>query len=340
MATENKTNHLTTLFERLKHFSARDVVHSIENGWQRLVSLIEKARETYYRLVILNNETFEEVNSFKLSVFNFYVAFSTLFVGFTALGMALIVFTPLKRIIPGYGGYGSERAVFNLYERVDSLERAVKSQETYTTNFRKMLVADVQTEKDVPKDKQPTLSPNSRDASTVSDSNINVEPSDYEMKIRTGGGDPFEDNNANNTSHNNGDKAIRVSLRNDRLESMFLQSPIAGTMSLTFSLEKKHYGVDITASKNTPVKAISDGFVILCDWTLETGNTIAVQHANNLISFYKHNSSLLKKVGDKVKIGEAIGIVGNTGEQTTGPHLHFELWKDGKAVNPQEYIRF
>ncbi len=331
MATENKTNRMTTFFERLKHFSARDVVHGIESGWQRLVALIEKARETYYRLVILNNETFEEVNSFKLSVFNFYVAFSTLFVGFTALGMALIVFTPLKKIIPGYGGYGSERAVFNLYERVDSLERAVKSHEAYTTNFRKMLIADVQTEKDVPKDKQATPS--------VLDSNVNVDVSESELKIRTGGGDPFEDGSTSTANNINADKAIRVS-RNDRLESMFLQSPMAGTMSLTFSLEKKHYGVDITAPKNTPVKSICDGFVILCDWTLETGNTIAVQHTNNLISFYKHNSSLLKKVGDKVKTGEAVAIIGNTGEQSSGIHLHFELWKDGKAVNPQEYIRF
>ena len=331
MTTENKPNRLATFASKLKHLTARDVVHGIESGWQRFISLIDKARETYYRLVILNNETFEEVNSFKLSVFNFYVAVSSLFVGFTALGMALIVFTPLKKIIPGYGGYGSDRAVFNLYERVDSMERAVSAQEIYTNNFRKMLVADVETEKDMPKNKPTTPS--------VSDSNSTVEPTASEMTIRAGGSDPFEDNGSNNTN-NNSEKAIRVTNRNDRLESMYLQAPVAGTMSLSFSLEKQHYGVDITASKNTPIKSISDGFVILCDWTLETGNTIAIQHSNNVISFYKHNSNLLKKVGDKVKTGEAIAIIGSTGEQTTGPHLHFELWKDGKAVNPQEYIRF
>ena len=329
MTTENKPNRFIAFLERLKHLSARDVVHGIESAWRRFVALIHKARETYYRLVILNNETFEEVNSFKLSVFNFYVAVSTLFVGFTILGMALIVFTPLKKIIPGYGGYGSDRSVFNLYERVDSLERAIKAEEIYTKNFRKMLVADVETEKDMPKGNQVTPS--------VSDSNMNVEPSEYELKIRAGGGDPFEETA---TGGGSSEKAIRVIGRNDRLESMYLQSPVTGTMSLTFSLEKKHYGVDITAPKNTPIKAVSDGFVILCDWTLETGNTIAIQHANNVVSFYKHNSSLLQKVGDKVKTGEAIAIIGNTGEQTSGPHLHFELWKDGKAVNPQEYIRF
>ncbi len=331
MTTENKPNRFTAYLERLKHLSARDVVHGIENVWRRFVALIDKAKETYYRLVILNNETFEEVNSFKLSVFNFYVAVSTLFVGFTALGMALIVFTPLKKIIPGYGGYGSERAVFDLYERVDSLETALNAHETYTNNFRKMLVGDVEREKDMPKDKQGTPS--------VSDSNMSVDASEFELKIRAGGGDPFEDSNTSSTNNNN-EKAIRVTGRNDRLESMYLQSPITGTLNLTFSLEKKHYGVDIAAPKNTPIKAVSDGFVILCDWTLETGNTIAIQHTNNVVSFYKHNSNLLKKVGDKVKTGEAIAIIGNTGEQTTGPHLHFELWKNGKAVNPEEYIRF
>ncbi len=331
MTTENKPNRFVTFLGRLKHLSARDVVQGIENAWQRFRAYIYKARETYYRLVILNNETFEEVNSFKLSVFNFYVAVSSLFVGFTALGMALIVFTPLKKVIPGYGGYGSERAVFNLYERVDSLEYALKAHETYTNNFRKMLTADVETEKDIPKGKQATPS--------VSDSNMNVDPSEFEMKIRAGGGDPFEDSNTD-TKSNNTEKAIRVIGRNDRLESMYLQSPITGSLNMAFSLEKKHYGVDIAAPKNTPIKAVSDGFVILCDWTLETGNTIAIQHANNVVSFYKHNSSLLQKVGNKVKTGEAIAIIGNTGEQTSGPHLHFELWKDGKAVNPQEYIRF
>ena len=85
---------------------------------------------------------------------------------------------------------------------------------------------------------------------------------------------------------------------------------------------------------------VADGFVIASDWTLETGNTIAIQHDNNVVSFYKHNANLLKKVGDRVKLAEAIAIIGNTGENTSGPHLHFELWKGGKPVNPQEYIRF
>jgi murein DD-endopeptidase MepM/ murein hydrolase activator NlpD len=331
MSTENKPSRFAALLERAKHISARDVVHRIENGFNSLRSLLEKARETYYRLVVLNNETFEEVGSYKLSIFNFYVAMSALFVGFTMLGMLLIAFTPMKKLIPGYGGYGSERAVFNLYDKIENLEQKQAANEIYIKNLSKRLIGSIETEKDVPK---PT-------ASTVPDSNINTTPSAEELQIRaSGGGDIFTADNNKDAKPDIEGKAIRVSGRNDRLESMFLQSPVGGEVILGFSLEKKHFGVDISAQKNTAIKAIADGFIIASDWTLETGNTITVQHANNVVSFYKHNSSLLKKTGDKVKVGEAIAIIGNTGEHSSGPHLHFELWKDGKAVNPQEYIRF
>ncbi len=333
MSTENKPSRFKAWLERAKHFSARDVVHSIENGFRRSRAFVEKARDTFYRLVILNNETFEEVGSYKLSIFNFYVAMSALFVGFTMLGMLLIAFTPMKKLIPGYGGYGSERAVFNLYDKVETLEKKQKANDIYIKRLSQRLVGDIETEKDVPK---PT-------ASTVPDSNINTSPSEEELQIRaSGGGDIFPTDNTDNKDAKPDvqGKAIRVGGRNDRLESMFLQSPLGGEVILGFSLDKKHFGVDISAQKNTAIKAIADGFVIASDWTLETGNTIAVQHTNNVVSFYKHNSSLLKKTGDKVKVGEAIAIIGNTGEHSSGPHLHFELWKDGKAVNPQEYIRF
>ena len=330
MSTENKPSRFKAWLERAKHLSARDAVHSIENSFKRLRTFVEKARGTFYRLVILNNETFEEVGSYKLSIFNFYVAMSALFVGFTMLGMLLIAFTPMKKLIPGYGGYGSERAVFNLYDKVENLEQKQAANDIYIKRLSKRLVGDVETEKDVPK---PT-------ASTVPDSNINTAPSDEELQIRaSGGGDIFPTDNKDAKPDVQG-KATRVDRRNDRLESMFLQSPIGGEVILGFSLDKKHFGVDVSAQKNTAIKAVADGFVIASDFSYETGNTIAVQHTNNVVSFYKHCSSLLKKTGDKVKVGEAIAMIGNTGEHSTGPHLHFELWKDGKAVNPQEYIRF
>jgi murein DD-endopeptidase MepM/ murein hydrolase activator NlpD len=115
---------------------------------------------------------------------------------------------------------------------------------------------------------------------------------------------------------------------------------VTGSISLEFDLEKKHFGVDINAPANTPIKAVLSGYIIFSGWTLETGNTIGIQHDQNLISFYKHNSSLLQEDGAFVQAGEAVAIIGNTGTLSTGPHLHFELWLAGKPVNPTNYINF
>ncbi len=327
MTIENKSNRFSKFFSRLRGITARDIVQGIENGFDNFKKFIEKSKHTFYRLVVLNNDTFEEVGSYKLSLMNLYVLISSLLVGFTILVLSLVVFTPLKRLIPGYGGIGSQRDMFDLVDRVDSLERVLTAQQTYATNVRKLLTADVEKESDVVKEK----------VTAVVDSNINVDPSEAEMVIRAGGSSPFVGDSGDKNIEN---KAIKAIGQSERLESMYLISPLSGSISKSFSLKEKHYGTDLVAPKNTPIKAVADGFVISSDWTLETGNTIAVQHANNVVSFYKHNSSLLKKVGDKVNSGEAIAILGNTGEQSNGPHLHFELWKDGKAVNAQEYIRF
>jgi murein DD-endopeptidase MepM/ murein hydrolase activator NlpD len=116
--------------------------------------------------------------------------------------------------------------------------------------------------------------------------------------------------------------------------------PINGVVISPFEPQENHFGVDIVANENEPVKAIAAGTVILSSWTLETGYVIGIQHSNELVSFYKHNSVLLKNVGDIIRGGEIISIIGNTGELTTGQHLHFELWYKGSPLNPQEFITF
>lgn len=121
---------------------------------------------------------------------------------------------------------------------------------------------------------------------------------------------------------------------------MYLLPPVKGKVSAHFDSNLKHFGLDILAPKNSAIGTISDGFVTYADWSLETGNTIVIQHDNNLLSIYKHNSMLLKNIGDFVKAGEAIAIIGNTGSLSSGPHLHFELWHNGKAINPTNYINF
>lgn len=123
-------------------------------------------------------------------------------------------------------------------------------------------------------------------------------------------------------------------------EMLFFPPVNAYDISSQFDLKEEHYGIDVIATENTPIQSVSDGSVIMANWTHDTGYVIAIQHKNNIISIYKHNSILLKKVGNFVKAGDVIAIIGNSGELSTGPHLHFELWHQGTPVNPEHFISF
>jgi murein DD-endopeptidase MepM/ murein hydrolase activator NlpD len=289
--------------------------------------LLERLRHTYYRMVILNHDTFEEIGSYKLSLLSFYVLLSSVFVALALLVTAAIVFTPLKQYIPGYGEGNGDSRVINLNQTVTKLERELKAQQTYTESFRRMLQGDVRTQKDVPNEEI-----------VMNDSLTQVKRSEEDKLLRdqvaNGGFYDEEDIPANLA------KSVGYSPRNMNIEQLYFVPPLSGTVSMQYSPDKKHYGIDVIAPKNSAIKAAMDGFIVMSDWTLETGNTIGIQHANNIVTFYKHNSVLLKKTGEKVKAGEAIAIIGNTGELTNGPHLHFEIWNRGTPVNPEDYISF
>ncbi|MDN5204058.1 M23 family metallopeptidase [Fulvivirgaceae bacterium BMA10] len=139
-----------------------------------------------------------------------------------------------------------------------------------------------------------------------------------------------------------GIEVVRVKNTEDfKLQELFFFSPLADpVVSSPYSAKNEHFGVDLVAKEGEPIKSISDGTVIFSGFQTEGGYMMAIQHRNNLISVYKHNSSLLKKVGTFVNEGEIIAIIGNTGELTTAPHLHFELWYNGYAVNPEEFVKF
>ena len=124
------------------------------------------------------------------------------------------------------------------------------------------------------------------------------------------------------------------------LTEVFFFTPISGYVSRSYNQKDEHYGVDIVAKQNEPIMSVGNGTVIMSSWTQDSGYVIAIQHSDNLISVYKHNASLLKKVGNFVLGGEVIAIIGNTGELTDGPHLHFELWYNGNPVNPEDFVTF
>ena len=291
----------------------------------KIENLREKLKHTY-RLVIMNNETFEEVGSYRLNLLNVYILLSSIVVIVAILVVLLVAFTPVRKYIPGYGEAVRDTEIQNLYKQLDGMEKELESHRAYAENFRRILVGDVQTEADVPEIN-----------TQMQDSLINEEElffSEVDEQLRK----EVELDELGDAVKRS--RTTNLSPRDLPLEQLYFSPPITGEISSGFLSVDHHYGVDILAAKNTAIKAAMDGFVFLSDWTLETGNTIGIQHANNIITFYKHNSVLLKKVGSYVKAGEAVAIIGNTGTLTSGPHLHFELWYKGKPVDPTEYINF
>ncbi|MFD2588037.1 M23 family metallopeptidase [Croceitalea marina] len=270
-----------------------------------------------YRLVILNESTFEEKISFKLSRLNVFVTgtlFIIILIGLTTL---LVAFTPLREYIPGYSSTRLKRQATELTYKTDSLVAVLEYTNKYLENVRLVLRGDIENN-EINRDslfEQFKLDPSTIDLKPIREDLALREQVELEDKYNL-----FERNTGN--------------------AGEVLFSPINGSVTQGYDLQKKHYATDISATKDTPVKAVADGTVIFAEWTSDTGYVIIVEHKEDLISVYKHNGSLSKSQGDIIKAGEVIAGVGNTGELTTGPHLHFELWKKGKPLNPQDYIDF
>jgi len=288
---------------------------------QKNKSFRDRLKNTY-RLVVMNNETFEEVGSYRLTLLNVYVLVCTMMVVVSVLVVSSVMFTPLKRLVPGYGTISNETEIFNLRQEIDTLSQALAAQQRYNESFRRLLVGEVQTVEDIP---QIQYEPGDSSAQTERIEEDEALRRVVELEaIR-------EINELNRSNSSNAPVP---------LEQIFFTPPVTGEISAGFMPDKGHQGVDILAPKNTPIKVVMDGVVIASDWTLETGNTIGILHENDIVTFYKHNSVLLKKVGNIVQAGEAVAIIGNTGTLTDGPHLHFELWYQGVPVDPEGYINF
>jgi len=268
-----------------------------------------------YRLVILNEETFEERFSFKLNRLNVFV-FSTLFALFLILATTFIIaFTPLREYIPGYSSTTLKKKATQLAYQTDSLQKILDVNEQYLISIKKVLTGDLKT------------------VEFNKDSIIEVAKTDPSVLIRTSRKDSLLRQEVAKEDRYNPLIAPQV-------QEYALFAPIKGSISEPYDSKTKHYAVDIVTVKDSPVKAVADGTVIFAEWTAATGYVIILKHNNNLISVYKHNAMLTKEQGEIVKAGEVIATVGNTGELTTGPHLHFELWRDGYPINPTSFIDF
>lgn len=270
-----------------------------------------------YRLVILNESTFEEKISFKLSRLNVFVTGSLCIIGLIGLTTLLIAFTPLREYIPGYSSTKLKKQATDLTYETDSLVRVLNNTNRYLDNIRLVLKGDIENNV-INRDSlraQFKLDPTSVDLTPIKQDSLLRAEVALEDKYNL-----FE----------------RSGLKTD----FVLFPPVSGTLTQKFDPEKRHFAVDVVAPRETPVKATANGMVIFAEWTADTGHVIILEHENGLISVYKHNGSLNKSQGDIVRVGEVIAAVGNTGELTTGPHLHFEIWQNGTPINPLDFIDF
>ncbi len=277
-----------------------------------------------YRLVLFDETTFEERFSFRLTRLNVIGLVLGLGVVFFVMTYFLIAYTSLREYIPGYPDIQQKKELYRLSRRADSLLADAHKKNVYLANIKRLV-----------------------EGKTIKEnySKPNVKAKNYDTIIDK----PSKQDSLFRISYENqtrfsiypkeplvsGIKEGGVLIQNQNF-----YKPIDGIITAKFNPLVRHYGIDIVASHNEAVKSVLDGTVIMSDWTLETGYMIVLQHAGNLISVYKHNAVLLKQEGDVVKAGEPIAIAGNSGEITTGPHLHFELWYNGNPVDPTNYINF
>jgi len=269
-----------------------------------------------FRFVILNDDTFEELLTLKLSPLNIFVFSVVTIVSTIALTTTVIAFTPLKELIPGYASSKLRREAIELALTTDSLTAAIDRNERYIQGVQRILQGEVI---------DTVLQKLETDTSSNSAEIVLSDPSAQDSAFR----EWVEEENAFTLNQGGAELGIPQ-----------LISPLDGIITSEFDKATNHFAVDIAAASNTPVKTCYEGTVVFADWTSETGNIIIVQHENNLLSAYKHNSALLKEVGEFVRSGEAVAIIGNSGENSTGPHLHFELWFEGAPIDPQNFIKF
>lgn len=242
--------------------------------------------------------------------------FGGLITVFGLLIYLLVAFTPLKNyIIPDFADTAMREEARIARVKVDSLSDVIRKNEKYLADLHTVLSGGILTN---------TADTSAHTQAQKADLNYQVNSVDNSLREKISEQDRFQLNAEEDNS--TGKKGL------------LLFKPVNGTLSSSFNPKEGHYGIDLIAPKEDPVKAVMDGTVILSSFTANDGNIIQIQHANNLISVYKHNSALLKKSGDYVKAGESIAFIGNSGDHSDGPHLHFELWDGGIPVNPLDYL--
>ena len=263
----------------------------------------------------MNESSLEEVKTFRLNRLNVFVYSSLFAILMITLTTLVIIYSPLRQYILGFSEADQRKQIVDLTFHADSLQQRIASNDAYFLSLQKVLTGDIEPDK-INKDSV-------LNAVQQVPAEVDLQASEEEMKLRS--------EVANEERYN----VFDVATANTR-KAFF--PPIQGMISNEFKVDKRHYGIDLTAAEGTPVKAIGEGTVIFAEWSAQTGFVLIIEHPHNFVSVYKHNASITKRQGDKVHAGEVIAQVGNTGELSTGVHLHFELWHEGYPVDPLNYM--
>ena len=277
------------------------------------------------RIVVLDFDSYEEKRNYITSKFTLFIFFSFLLIVFSTLIFLLISYSSIKTFIPGYPNPLEQKALLDksisLDQRLNEILIKTEKEEKYLVNVKQILSgASPSNEKEKTIKDFKSKKASEKDVISKSEKSLREKVNNrekYDIDIIPGG-----------------------ALKNDVLPELLLFPPINGEITNKMNISSGHFGIDIIAPKNEAVVSILKGTVIYQNWSPNDGHVIHIQHKKNLISIYKHNSEVLKKTGEFVDAGEPIAIVGNSGEHSTGPHLHFELWHNGYPINPENFINF
>ena len=270
-----------------------------------------------YKVVVSSEDTFEEKFAFKASKINVFVlmlVYSVILISFT---ISVVFFTQLRELVPGYSSSDLLSRAIYLTQKTDSLERQIELNNKFYKSIEDVLSG--KTDEFIERDNIPI-------DSSLNDKNLfSISPNSEDSILR-----------------NYVDSQDKFNLTKNELviENKMFFSPIKGDITQTFNVEENHFAIDIAADIGTPVKSILDGKILFSEWSVDTGHVIIVDHGDNIVSVYKHNSKSLKEQNDFVQAGEVIAYSGNQGSLSSGPHLHFELWKNGTPIDPEPLLNF
>ena len=272
-------------------------------------------KNKFFRFAIINDNSLEEVFNIKFSRARLLWLTAAILLAISVIFVLLLGYTPLRNLIPGKSKTHVQNELIMMIQKADSLEKSLGNYSLYTKNLKKVLSDSVSLD---------SVQDLFMEGFTVNEFDFKPSVEDSILRAEVEAEESI---------------SLNSNLKEKKLNSFFIK-PVDGLITEGFNKKIGHFGVDIVSKKGAFISSIDDGMVLFSSWTHEFGYVLVVKHQNSFISFYKHNSEVFKSKGDYVKSGETIAIIGNSGKYSTGPHLHFELWKGSSPVNPVNYILF